>query len=82
MDDLIAMEGTTQDQQLDHHHLEEGDQNLQSVSGGGEAANLPLLPEIQANDFQVNPDIQLMKVMVESRIKRKGRKEGSMKGPT
>ena len=45
MDDLIAMEGTTQDQQLDHHHLEEGDQNLQSVSGGGEAANLPLLPE-------------------------------------
>ena len=45
MDDLIEMEGTTQDQQLDHHHLEEGDQNLQSVSGGGEAANLPLLPE-------------------------------------
>ena len=39
------MEGRTQDQQLDHHHLEEGDQNLQSVSGGGEAANLPLLPE-------------------------------------
>ena len=28
-----------------NNNLAEGDQNLQSVSGGGEAANLPLLPE-------------------------------------
>ena len=53
MDDLIVMEGATQDQQLDHHHLEEGDQNLQSVSGGGEAANLPLLPEKETEESSV-----------------------------
>ena len=47
------MEGRTQDQQLDHHHLEEGDQNLQSVSGGGEAANLPLLPEKETDECLV-----------------------------
>ena len=35
-------------------NLDEGDQNLQSVSGGGDAASLPLLPEIQAYDCQVN----------------------------
>ena len=49
MDDLIVMEGATQD----HHHLEEGDQNLQSVSGGGEAANLPLLPEKETEESSV-----------------------------
>ena len=53
MDDLIVIEGRTQDQQLDHHHLEEGDQNLQSVSGGGEAANLPLLPEKETEESSV-----------------------------
>ena len=52
MDDLIEMEGRTQEQ-LDHHHLEEGDQNLQSVSGGGEAANLPLLPEKEMEESLV-----------------------------
>ena len=50
---FIVMEGTTQDQQLDHHHLEEGDQNPQSVSGGGEAANLPLLPEKEMEESLV-----------------------------
>ena len=41
-----------------NNNLEEGDQNLQSVSGGGDAANLPLLPEIQCNECKkVNYDI-------------------------
>ena len=45
------------------NNLEEGDQNLQSVSGGGDAANLPLLPENQEDESHPwesrwNPDIK------------------------